>query len=195
MQYAKLSFSCSHQTDRLPHVVFKGKQLQLQSGPDDVLRGRHGPIPAIRAREAFLADAQKPGATRSRSRFCWGHPPTWSGRRCGRTSCVALSRSRLDSRLRSRVRGRRLWLRATRMSIGRVRGYGFMFVRGTYSIWGCDGVAEHSTVGAHVRCERGRLSSEFLSLTFSLCWYSCTLCAVRHLQIGASRREVTSLWS
>ena len=48
-------------TDRLWRGI-QDKQLYLQLGPDDVLRGRHGALPTIRARQTDFAHAEEPGA-------------------------------------------------------------------------------------------------------------------------------------
>ena len=64
--------------------------------------------------------------------FCWARTWTWFVRRCGRTSRVGWSHSRSGWRMRFRARGRRLWSRARRTSSGRVRGCGFVCVRGMW---------------------------------------------------------------
>ena len=87
-------------------------------GSNDVLRGRHRPIPAIRARPTDLTDARRartqsfcryrrqsrsqprrPRSNRLRARWCFCRARTrmLCGRRCARTSQVLWSRSRSGS--------------------------------------------------------------------------------------------------
>jgi hypothetical protein len=97
--------SLPSQTDTC--VFSKQLQLQLQLGPNDVVRGRHEPIPAIDGL-GCPADAQEPGiAATARARAdragaasgAGDRVPsictrTWYGRRCTLTSRVGWSRSR-----------------------------------------------------------------------------------------------------
>jgi hypothetical protein len=149
-------------------IILKNKQLQLQLGPDDVLRRRHGPILAIRARAAFLAYAQKSrAATASSARAD-------RGRDAGGTACCAGDRvfagdvpgrgpdGVADARA-ERSRHVRVSARACdfeRVGDRRCQGRGGRRACAREDValclcegraWGCDAVAEHSTVGANVR--------------------------------------------
>ena len=150
---------------------------------NDVLRGRHGPIPAIRARLTDPTDARRartqsfcryrcqsrsqPRRSRSnrpraRWHFCWARTRMLCGRRCARTSQAGWSRLRSGSRMRSRARGRRSWSRARRTSSGLCADVALFVCSGRAR--GCDAVVEHSSVGTHVRvkCVRNLVSSLLL---------------------------------
>jgi len=146
----------------------QNKQLQLQLGPDDVLRGRYRSIPTIRARAADLAHAEEPrptaaaaagadrggdagGAARGAGdRVSAGHVP-------GRGADGAAN-ARAERGGHVRVSARACDLERVGDGRGQRRGGRRACTGSDVALfvcagraWGCDAVAEHSAAGTDVR--------------------------------------------